>query len=488
MHKTVKSDQHAAAPPVFLIAGAGIAGLTAAIALRRLGYSTHVFDKVKNIDCYGSGMSIIGHSLDLLHSLGVDVTTFGTAQHDISLRAWTDASIVYQVPMGGDADATLYASYGSVQYNVHRGELQQALLAAYLATGAVETDATGECDGGGGGGSGGGARVSYGKRLERYEEHSDHVRAYFKDGTFFDGTALIGADGVHSAVVRQMHPERSCLRYSGYCCWRGMNDESDRDAFKCDGGDKSPVLSDKAMLKTIVHPVGGGGRSFTIAHVRPGRQFWAFDLAFPADDPSHATGDVTAKAFLIDECATAPAQLRRVIQQTPHEKILKTFVFDRNPLPSVTSPGSRVVVIGDAAHPVVHHFGQGACLAVEDAVRVAQLLHTAAAAVAAPPQSDDHSGGVVICGDAAVCATLRDFSTWRHQWRSAALLYISRWCGALYTTDAAWSVALLRLALAWPMHLVFQAVITILLFRYNSDLPDFAREQLAFTAGSPRCK
>jgi hypothetical protein len=102
---------------------------------------------------------------------------------------------------------------------------------------------------------------------------------------------------------------------------------------------------------------------------------------------------------------------------------------------------------------------------------VALLLHThhAAASGAAGDDDDDDD-------DAWACAALTSYTSfYRHQWRPCALMYISRWCGAVYTHNNVVTNTLLRVALCWPFRLLFVVLMSFLLFVCNADLPAFVR-------------
>lgn len=125
---------------------------------------------------------------------GLDIRDIGLVQTDVSLRTHL-AEKLFRVPLQSDREISQI--FGSVQANVHRGELQTALLKLYRG------------------------KVWTGYSMSRYEEDADGVTVYFKNGKSARGVILVGADGAHSPVRRCMHPDHR-LRYSGYTCWRGL--------------------------------------------------------------------------------------------------------------------------------------------------------------------------------------------------------------------------------------------------------------------------
>ena len=154
------------------------------------------------------------------------------------------------------------------------------------------------------------------------------------------------------------------------------------------------------------------------------------------------------------------------MQATPDADVLQTDVYDSNPFRCHRN--GRVVLIGDAAHPVVHHFGQGACLAIEDAVRLVQCLH--AQGKTSAWLSDVH-----------VADSLKAHDSWLARLRAWVLMYISRWCGDMYMSNGRWQNRVLEVCLAWPMHLLFVGTMQLLLFWAQRGLRQFADRVLTQT-------
>lgn len=202
------------------------------------------------------------------------------------------------------------------------------------------------------------------------------------------------------------------------------------------------------------------------------------------------------KNFVAHECSIFPVETRAIVDTTPPAAIMQTDVYDSNPFPCRRG---RVLLIGDAAHPVVHHFGQGACLAVEDAVRLCRCLVAAreASAVrgkgAGAATTGTKSAGSATpssLNGAVVANALERFDTWSYWFRTWALVFISRWCGETYM-DNHWSTnAVLRFCFLFPFRLLFTTTMRVLLFWCHRDLRSFAETQLSrpkprASSGSP---
>lgn len=180
-------------------------------------------------------------------------------QNDVSLRRY-DGKVLFQVPLFSDSD--LVRNFGSVQYNVHRGELQQQLMNLYTSEGG---------------------RLITGRRFVRLHQSNGLVTAEFEDNSMITAKLLVGADGAHSAVRRCLFGDTS-LRYSGSSCWRGMLQVSPSRlscASKTNGlGESVSAASNRAMYKTIVHPAGKSA-SFTCGWTTQNRCFWVLDIKHP---------------------------------------------------------------------------------------------------------------------------------------------------------------------------------------------------------------
>eukprot|EP00051_Salpingoeca_urceolata_P007709 m.99845 g.99845 ORF g.99845 m.99845 type:complete len:433 (-) comp15362_c0_seq2:25-1323(-) len=420
-----------------LIVGSGIAGLSCAIALRRLGHDVTVFDKVRELRDAGSGMSVIGHSLLLLRALGVDMASVGLKQEDVTLRH-CNGTVLFDVPLMSDAE--LVREFGSVQYNVHRGELQQALLRAF------------EREGG---------RVQTGCKFVSFlYDTASSVAATFANlasGEEFvrRGCLLVGADGVHSAVRRCMFPDHR-LHYSGSSCWRGIAASTPPPP---------PGKHPQCMFKTVVHPTGNNV-SFTSGYTTRKRCFWVLDVVHKQNDPIQSRA---ATEFVLEHMEHFHPSIRAIVEATPSKDLIQTDVFDSNPVPCTDR--RAVVLIGDAAHAVVHHFGQGACLAVEDAVRLSQCVATKL-----PPADTPEDGSSSAAEQ--VAAALRAFDSWSAWGRTWTLMFVSRWCGWFYLRNGVMTNTVLRVCLTKPFCLVFALLMRVLLFVCQRDLRAFVRHQL----------
>lgn len=305
-----------------LIVGGGIGGLTLALALNRAGIPCSVFERAPELKEVGAGVGVWANAVKVLDRLGVGgrVREIGIPLEAAELCADTGRvlSRVNLTEVVREAEATCYV--------LHRAELHAA-LAELLPEGAIETDH--ECVG--------------------VEETSACVTARFANGTSATGTLLVGADGINS-VVRAQFWGREKPRYSGQTAFRGVVEFD---------------VSDKRVMREV----HGAGKRFGICPMSKGRAYWY--AAFNSPEGKMIDFDKRQR-LLLDEYKDWRGQATEIISATPSEAILQNDLVDRVPIKR-WSKGS-ITLLGDAAHPTTPNFGQGACMAIEDAMVLTRNL------------------------------------------------------------------------------------------------------------------
>jgi 2-polyprenyl-6-methoxyphenol hydroxylase-like FAD-dependent oxidoreductase len=306
-----------------LIIGAGIGGLTAALALERRGWSVTVFEQAPELREVGSGVMISPNAMSVLFGLGLErMVERGRVLTHSEMCTWRGEALlserVEEIP-GTDVPALL----------IHRAALHGALHEAL----------------------GAGCQVHLGARLARFEEDGTGVVARFEEGREARGDVLVGADGLRSVVRAQLHPGEA-LRYSGHPCWRGLV----RD------------FSHPALPRGLLRETQGRGARFGVGYVREDLVYWWATADWPLGEPVPG-GD---QAFLVDVFRTAHAPIPQLIAATLPSDLLRNDLQDRAPLEAWGR--GRVTLLGDAAHPMMPNLGQGACSAIEDGGVLAQAL------------------------------------------------------------------------------------------------------------------
>lgn len=190
-------------PAPVLIAGAGIGGLSVALTLHQIGIPCVIFESVAEIRPLGVGINLQPNAVRELYELG-----FGAAALDqigVQTQEWAlvglNGNDVYSEPRG------MKAGYNWPQYSVHRGKLQMLLYQAVLER--LGPDA-----------------VRTGQRVTGYRNHGNGITALLQDRagkpTEVEGSLLIAADGLHSAVRQQMYPAQPPVQWGGAIMWRGV--------------------------------------------------------------------------------------------------------------------------------------------------------------------------------------------------------------------------------------------------------------------------
>jgi 5-methylphenazine-1-carboxylate 1-monooxygenase len=321
------------------IVGAGIAGLTFALLLDEKGVPCRVFERAERIEPLGVGINILPHASRVLDQLGL---TEALARRAVLTKeaAFFNrfGQLIYREPLGRDA------GYATPQFSIHRGDLQEVLLEAFLERLGPE-------------------RLVLGATCTGFEQDADQVRLNFEALPPAAASVAIACDGIHSVIRRQLHPEEGPPKYSGIYMWRGVT---------C----WPPFLSGATMVragwfkpgKLVAYPirdnVDGEGRQLVN---------WLVEVETP---PPEESRDWLREGRVEDFIAPmedwhfdwldVPAMLRAA------DTVLEFPMVDQDPLPFWTA--GRVTLMGDAAHPMVPRGSNGAGQAILDAERLAEGL------------------------------------------------------------------------------------------------------------------
>lgn len=306
-----------------LIVGAGIAGSALAIALRRAGIESVVYEASPLAqDDAGAFLNLAPNGLDVLQALGLAncIDRLGFRNDRLVFHNET-GRILADVPVGG--------------VTIMRGALSRALREAALAAGV---------------------RFEFGKALDSVAECDGGVVARFADGTTANGQLLIGTDGIHSRTRYSFFADAPKPTYTGIINLGGV------------------VQTDLPSTDSAMHMIFGRRGFFGYA-VRPsGDTFWFSNFAQP-EEPARgslvpvATGDFRQRLLTIHR--DDPSQVTRILQAVTGN-LSAYAVYDIRALPRWHR--SSVCLIGDSAHAVGPHVGQGASLALEDAYVLAKCL------------------------------------------------------------------------------------------------------------------
>jgi 2-polyprenyl-6-methoxyphenol hydroxylase-like FAD-dependent oxidoreductase len=305
-----------------VIAGGGIGGLAVAVALQREGIEPLVLERATRIEEVGAGLSLWANAMLALRGLGLEARVAEAGS--VLTRATTITASGKEIQTIDIGAVSRKAGADSVC--AHRAELQAALAEA-LPPGAV----------------------TLGAACQSFKEEADCVIVQLQDGRTVCGDILIGADGIHSAVRRQLLGD-AAPRYAGYVALRGIAHGS------------GWLAAGENLF------VQGKGIQVGILPCGQDRTYWFATRNAKA-------GTTWTKAQLAELFRNWPEVVRALVEATEQRAILQSDVIDRPP--SEQWGRGRVTLLGDAIHPTTPNLGQGACQALEDAVALAECLRAA---------------------------------------------------------------------------------------------------------------
>lgn len=313
-----------------IIAGAGIGGLTAALAVGRLGHRVTLLERAAQIDDVGAGIQISPNALKVLDALGVGegVRRCAFRPRALEMRMGRSGRGIFSVPITDAATADWGADY----LHLHRPDLIAALLEEVRSATNI--------------------RIILGQRVSEYSQSPEAINVRCGDGTTINADLLIGADGIRSAVREQMLGEQQ-PNFTGNAAWRLVV--------------PTESLGDYAPPPTACVWVGAGRHAVT--YRLRGGALSNFVGVVERSDWTHEswTDRGTKEQALADFAGWHPIIEAMIMQATEH---YRWALFDRDPLPKWSE--GRAVLLGDACHPTLPFLAQGAAMAIEDGFILAE--------------------------------------------------------------------------------------------------------------------
>ncbi|MFT3900525.1 MAG: NAD(P)/FAD-dependent oxidoreductase [Gordonia sp. (in: high G+C Gram-positive bacteria)] len=319
-----------------LVIGAGIAGCAAAVALRKAGHDPVVFESHdQTADGVGAWLTLAANGIDALAAIDIDEPALGGGFPTPRFELFAHDGRSLATFLTGPTD-----TYRTTT-TIRRADLYRILRDAVAARGIT---------------------IHYGRALTGVETTSSGgVRAAFEDGSIADGDLLVGADGLHSAVRRIIDPQCPPPRYTGLLNTGGFASGA---GLRLDGTMEQGTMEFRF-----------GRRCFLGQTLAPNGDVWWF--ANPFSDRELGADELRAldgprwREDLADLFTGDDIPARALIDATDHVYAgWNTYDLPRVPI----WHRDRVVIIGDAAHAISPTSGQGASLAIEDAVQLARAL------------------------------------------------------------------------------------------------------------------
>jgi salicylate hydroxylase len=311
------------------IIGAGIGGLSAALALRQAGFDVDVHEQAAELTEVGGGINMAPNAVRVLRRLGLapGLDRDGVRPLTAHQRRWWDGSTLQKAPVNPLCEEL----YGAPHLTIHRRDLLAVIASGFPAE-----------------------RVHLGHRLAGFTDHGDRVEAWFENGARIEVDVLVGADGIHSTVQSQLFGDEAPV-FAGCVAYRGLVPVERIADLGLEPGNQS-WLGPGAHF---VHYFVSGGRLLNFVgwteHDTWNREDWT----------DRAATDRALVAF-----AGWHPQVRRIIAAA--ETCFIWALFDRDPLPRWSV--GRTTLLGDACHPMYPFMGQGAAQAIEDGRALAACL------------------------------------------------------------------------------------------------------------------
>jgi FAD-dependent urate hydroxylase len=318
-----------------LLIGGGIGGLTTALALRRAGIEPVVYEAYSRpADYAGLFLNTASNGLSALRAIDIDIAPKADGFPIPRMIMWSGTG----KRLGEVANGTALPD-GTVSACVRRGELLKVLRAEVRARGIA---------------------IEYGKRLDSHRTLPTGVAAQFTDGTEATGDLLVGADGIHSRTRRLLDSEAPAPRFTGLLSLGGYSH----------GTGLAPTTGTQHLIF--------GKRGFFGYLVREsGEAYWFANLHHPGEPSRQELSAATPEQWqrhLSDLFTDDMSVIRRILDNVTGD-VGAYPVYDI-PTSPVWHRGS-VALIGDAVHATSPSAGQGASMAIEDAVVLAKCLRDA---------------------------------------------------------------------------------------------------------------
>ena len=334
-----------------VIIGAGIGGLTLGLMLHRARIPCRIFEAASELKPVGVGINILPHASRELCGLGLEEALTSVAVITREFRFYNRyGQYIYSEPAGR------YAGYEFPQFSIHRGDLQQVLLDAFLSRAGAD-------------------RVVTGWRCTRVETETGV--AYFEDSSTGKplaaqrGDVVVSCDGIHSVVRKQLYPQEGPPKYAGINMWRGVT------RWPC-------ILTGASMVrigwhkpaKLLLYPIRD-------AIDAQGRQLvnWVIDIETPEYQKNdwNRPGRLEDFIHILEDWRFEWLDVPQFIRSA--DAILEYPMVDQDPLPRWSY--GRLTLLGDAAHPMYPRGANGAAQAILDARSLVDALRDQADAVTA---------------------------------------------------------------------------------------------------------
>ena len=331
-----------------IIIGAGIGGLAAALALQRRGFRVAVYERTAEIREIGAGLMIWANARRALRDLGVDSALEAASS---CVNVMRQCNYATGEVISARTNEQIIEKYGFATLQVHRGDLNRVLVEAVRAN---DPEA-----------------LHPGHEFVSLKQDSSGAAVSFANGASDHGDAVIGADGNASAVRSFLFPGEA-TRFNGQVAFRALiPDELVPSSVR-----EHEQAMHAGPKRYLLHYPLRGGRIMNLIGCGQAAAWEEEGWAIPA------TNEEFAEAY-----ADFAPDLVELIHNIPPGALFKWGLRDRDPLKSWVL--GRVAMLGDAAHPMTPFLGQGACIAIEDALLLGRAFAASASVTEALRRYED---------------------------------------------------------------------------------------------------
>jgi 2-polyprenyl-6-methoxyphenol hydroxylase-like FAD-dependent oxidoreductase len=304
------------------IIGAGIAGLTTAIALRQVGITPVIFEAAPELKPVGAGLSLAANAIKAFRQIGIADDVIGAGLNLDSIRILDEQGTI----INATDSRQLSHRYGPNNFTIHRAELHR-VLQSHIQPGTLHLN----------------------KKAIDFQKTAAGINLLFDDGTQALVDNLILADGINSPIRQKLLPDLQ-PRYAGYTCWRA-------------------VINNPGLTLTAATETWGTNGRFGYVPLAENKIYWYACVNAPQNSPAMQAFNIKN---LSENFGQYHAPIPEILANTQTHQLIWNDICDLPALPQYAF--GNILLIGDAGHATTPNLGQGACQAIEDAVILAKIL------------------------------------------------------------------------------------------------------------------
>ena len=296
-----------------IIVGGGIGGAATALALNRAGFDVSVYERAQELREVGAGIALWANATHVLNELGL--------LEDAVRNGCLTTNYQFLTENGKELVNVSVDKFELPVVGIHRADLHKILCSQVTS------------------------KFTLGQTFERLEQYGSKIRVYMKSGLYDEGDALIGADGLRSQVRAALFGESPPI-YRNFTTWRGLTN-----------------YIPNQYRPGYIYEFLGRGKGFGFMMLGNNKMYW-YAAAKTKQGQKH-----DLEVMFQDWFSAIPELIAATDKAT---NIIQTDLYDR--VPSRPWGKENITLLGDAAHPMLPTLGQGACMALEDALVVTKCL------------------------------------------------------------------------------------------------------------------